>query len=49
MSKKSKYKIPKTRNWLAVHVHFKSGAGHHSDKKKQQSKKACRGKWQGES
>ena len=42
MAKKNK--TPKTRNWLAVHAHFKSGAGHHGDKKKEKSKKACRGK-----
>lgn len=34
---------PKTRNWLAVQAHFKSGAGNHGDKKKAQSKNACRG------
>ena len=36
----------RTRNWLAVRAHFKSGAGSHGDKKKQQNKKACRGRVQ---
>jgi hypothetical protein len=31
------------RNWLAVHAFQRSGAGSHGDKKKSQSKKACRG------
>ena len=43
MSKK-KNKMPKERNWLAVHAHFKTGAGRHTDKKKAASKKACRGR-----
>lgn len=42
MSKKNKQ--PKGRNWLAVHAFQRSGAGRHTDKKKQQNKKACRGK-----
>lgn len=46
MSKKNKQ--AKSRNWLAVHAFQRSGAGHHGDKKKQQDKKACRGKWKGE-
>ena len=33
-----------TRNWLAVQAHFKTGAGSHGDKKKANSKKACRGR-----
>ncbi len=47
MSKKNKNTetMRKTRNWGAVHAHFKTGAGSHGDKKKQDSKKACRGKW----
>jgi hypothetical protein len=36
---------PKARNWIAVHAHFKTGAGHHGDKKKKNNKAACRGKW----
>jgi hypothetical protein len=36
----------RVRNWLAVRAHFKTGAGSHGDKKKQSSKKACRGKVQ---
>ncbi len=34
----------KKRNWLAVKAHFKSGAGAHTDKKKEKNKKACRKK-----
>jgi hypothetical protein len=37
-----KQKQPKHRNWLAVHAHFKTGAGSHKDKKKEKSKKSCR-------
>lgn len=49
MSKKNKKsETPKPRNWLAVHAFQRSGSGHHGDKKKKQSKNACRGKWQGE-
>ena len=43
MAKKKKNQVPEERNWLAVHAHFKSGSGHHGDKKKQASKNACRG------
>lgn len=35
-----------TRNWLAVRAFQRGGAGHHTDKKKAASKKACRGKVQ---
>ena len=35
-------KPAKTRNWVAVHAFQRSGAGNHGDKKKQQSKYACR-------
>lgn len=38
-----KLKRAKVRNWLAVHAHFRTGAGRHTDKKKKQSKEACRG------
>jgi hypothetical protein len=41
---KSKKKKQSKRNWLAVHAFQRSGAGHHGDKKKENSKKACRGK-----
>ena len=34
----------KSRNWIAVSAQFHSGAGAHKDKKKEASKKACRGK-----
>jgi len=33
----------KKRNWLAVRAKLRPGAGAHTDKKKQQNKKACRG------
>lgn len=42
MAKKKK-PTPRKRNWAAVAAHFKSGSGSHGDKKKQNSKKACRG------
>jgi hypothetical protein len=32
--KKTKTKIPKPRNWLAVRAHLRSGAGKHKDKSK---------------
>jgi hypothetical protein len=44
MSSKNKTKKIKTRNWVAVAAHFKTGAGTHKDKKKEQSKNKCRGK-----
>ena len=45
MAKKNKKaQVTKPRNWLAVHAHFKTGAGGHGDKKKQANKSACRGK-----
>ena len=45
MSKnKKKNKMPKTRNWLAIHAFQRSGSGSHGDKKKQRNKKACRQK-----
>jgi hypothetical protein len=34
----------KPRNWLAVHAHFKSGAGVHQNKKKENSRRVCREK-----
>jgi len=43
--KKTNTQLPKQRNWTAVAAHFKTGAGSHGDKKKQASKKACRGNW----
>lgn len=37
----------KTRNWVAVAAHFKTGAGHHGDKskynRKQKHKKQLKG------
>jgi len=41
--KMKKEKKIKTRNWLAVHAHFRK-AGSHKDKRKEASKKYCRGK-----
>jgi len=38
--KKKKKKLP--RNWFAVHAFTRSGAGSHGDKKKRESKRACR-------
>ena len=44
MSSNKKSKKIKTRNWIAVAAHFKTGSGAHKDKKKEDSKKKCRGK-----
>lgn len=39
----------KTRNHVVLNMVTRSwGAGHHGDKKKESSKKACRGKYRGE-
>ena len=38
-----KKKTPKTRNWIAVHAHQRGGAGSHGDKRKEESRNACRG------
>lgn len=40
----SKAQERRHRNWLAVRAHFRTGAGSHGDKKKADSKKACRGR-----
>jgi len=37
-------KMKKPRNWLAVRAFLRGGAGKHKDKKKEASRKACRGK-----
>jgi hypothetical protein len=34
----------KSRNWLAVNAFQRSGAGRHKDRRKEASKRACRGK-----
>ena len=34
----------KPRNWLAVHAHHRSGAGSHGDRRKENSRRACRGR-----
>jgi len=39
MKSKSTKKIPRTRNWLAVVAHFKTGAGNHGSKNKYNRKK----------
>ena len=45
MAKKNKKtKLPKERNWIAVAAFQRSGAGHHGDKKKKESRSKCRGK-----
>ena len=44
MAQSAKKKIYKPRNWFAVAAHFKTGAGKHTDRKKQANKHACRGK-----
>ena len=35
---------PKTRNWIAVAAHFKSGAGSHKDKSKYSRKTKHKGR-----
>ena len=42
--KKQKSKKIKVRNWIAVRAFQRTGAGFHKDKKKEASKKACRGR-----
>lgn len=37
-------KLVKKRNWLAVHAHFKSGAGSHKDKSKYSRKTKHKGR-----
>lgn len=44
MARKKKQEKAKSRDWLAVHAHFRTGAGHHGDKRKEKSKRACRGR-----
>jgi len=41
---KSKTKLGPARSHVAVQAWNMSGAGHHGDKRKAKSKKACRGK-----
>ena len=43
MKKNKKNTKPKRRNLIAVAAHFKTGAGPHVDRKKQKSKRACKG------
>jgi hypothetical protein len=42
--KKKKQQSPKRRNLIAVAAFQRSGAGKHKDKRKEQSRRACRGK-----
>ena len=42
-TKKKQNKAPKERNWLAIHAHNRKG-GAMTNRKKEQSKRACRGK-----
>lgn len=46
MKKNKKRKQPKARNVIAVAAITRSGAGRHPDRKKQASRRACRGKVQ---
>jgi hypothetical protein len=46
MARKPKPRKSKPRNWIAVHAHLRGGSGHHPDKRKQTSKRKCRGKVQ---
>jgi len=49
MKNKVKKGSAKRRNWFAVHAHNRSGAGNHGDKRKEDSKRACRNfKWRGD-
>ena len=38
---------PKTRNWLAVHAHFKTGAGFHDSAGKKKQKYSRKSKHKG--
>ena len=44
MAKRNKTKTPKRRNIIAVAARSRSGAGRHTDRKKESNKRACRGK-----
>ena len=47
MKKKKEEATPKSRNWIAVRATLRGGAGRHKDKKKEASRKACRGAQKG--
>ena len=47
MKRKKKGATPKSRNWIAVRATLRGGAGRHKDKKKEASRKACRGAQKG--
>ncbi len=42
--KKRVLQKPKERNWIAQKAFTRTGAGSHKDKRKEASKRACRGK-----
>lgn len=44
--KQKKLEARKPRDWVAVHAHHRTGAGAMPDRKKERSRKACRGKVQ---
>ena len=44
MAKRDKTKTPKRRSIIAVAARSRSGAGRHTDRKKETNKRACRGK-----
>jgi len=44
MAKHNKTKTPKRRSIVAVAARSRSGAGRHTDRKKETNKRACRGK-----
>lgn len=44
MSKPKRKTPKKPRNWLAVHAHQRGGAGSHGDRRKESSRRACRGR-----
>jgi hypothetical protein len=43
-NKKRTIQKPKERNWIAQKAFTRTGAGSHTDKKKEASRKACRGR-----
>ncbi len=36
--------VIKIRNWLAVEAHLRGGSGNHGSKRREDKRKACRGK-----
>ena len=37
--------MSRSRNWLAIHAHFRTGAGSHGDDAKDAQRDACRGRF----